>query len=232
MTTLVVTLVVAGSILAAQQAMSSGDKDEAGDLATPAHATEEFGFRFTPAIATGTKKAEPAVTVAVYEDFLCPACATFEERSGDFLRKAVESGQIVLEYRPFTFLLGASTNQYTQRASNAAACVADTAGVAEYAAFHQALFDDQPDEGSKGPDDDALSALATKSGAPDADSCIRDETFADWVAEAVIHGRERGITMTPTVSINDSILRVAGDNGNSAIPRPDDLERAIAQFAR
>ena len=231
MTTLVVVLAVAGSILVAQRTLSNDD-EPSGGFATPAHATEDFGFRLTPEIATGKEQSEPAVTVALYEDFLCPACGTFQERSGGYLRKAVESGQIAVEYRPFTFLLGASENRYTQRASNAAACVADTAGVAEFADFHEALFKDQPREGGPGPDDKALIALAKKSGAPDAAACIREEKFADWVAQAVIAGRERGVSSTPTVAINDSILRIAGDNGKPAIPGPDDLEEAIAQFAR
>lgn len=231
LTTIMVVLVVAASIVVAQRTLTGDDEGAMGDIDAPTNSTDDFGFRLTPTIATGEKTSEPAVTVALYEDFLCPACRTLEERSGTFLREAVASGQIVLEYRPFTFLIGASKNRYTQRASNAAACVADTAGVAAYAEFHDALFDKQPKEGGKGPADKALIALATKAGAPEAGPCIREEEFADWVAQAVIEGRERGVTMTPTVSINDSILRVVGDDGKPAIPRPDDLERAIDQFA-
>ncbi|AXT86576.1 hypothetical protein C6I20_16310 [Aeromicrobium sp. A1-2] len=228
-TTAVVVIAVVASTFGAQKALSARD-GSAPDVAAPKHSTKDFGFRLTPALATAKKKTEPAVTVALYEDFLCPSCRVFEERSGDFLRSAVEDGRIVIEYRPFTFLVGASTNRYAERASNAAACVADSAGVVAYADFHDRLYANQPKEGGDGPKDSKLIAWAKKAGAPDAAECIRDETFAAWVAQALAEGKSRGVSKTPTVSVNGSALQVAGQDGGTAIPGPDALEQAISSL--
>lgn len=230
-TTLMVVIAVAACVFGAQRLLSSGEEPvEAAD--TPQHASKDFGFRLTPALVNDDDQSEPAVTVAVYEDFQCPSCAVFKEDTGDFLREAVSSGRIVLEYRPFTFLADASTNRYTSRAANAAACVADATGVVQFAKFHDLAFAKQPDEGGPGPEDDTLIAWAEKAGASDVDSCIRDERFADWVNQAVTEGRDRGVSQTPTVAINESILSVSDDDGGTRLPEADDIERAIKRSGR
>ena len=229
-TTVIVLIAVAGSAFGAQRVLG-GDDAPVTD-ATPANATADFGFRLTPTLATGDDLPEPSVTVAVYEDYQCPSCATFEKNTGDFLRDAVRAGDIVLEYRPFSFLEGASTNRYATRAANAAACVADSAGVPEYAKFQAAAFAEQPEEGGPGPEDDTLIEWADEAGAPDAAPCIRDERFAEWIAQALAAGQELGVSSTPTVAINGSIVRVAGENGGSRLPGTEDIERAIKDLAR
>ena len=225
--TVVIVLAAIALVAASTALLQRQESSEADDIAAPRNATESFGFRLTPAIATGTDVADPAITVAVYEDFLCPTCRQFEEQSGAFLREAVASGRIVVEYRPFTFLLSATTNEYTQRAANAAACVADEAGVAAYAAMHDLLYVNQPPEGGAGPEDDRLVELAREAGAPDAGDCIRDRTFDAWVEAALAEGREAGISSTPTVVVNDQVLTVVNDNGRPVAPSTDDLEQAL-----
>ncbi|MGA8986932.1 DsbA family protein [Aeromicrobium sp.] len=228
-TTVVVVIGVVAATFGAQKALSIKNDNGAQALA-PQHATKDFGFRLTPALVEGKKRTQTPVTVTLYEDFLCPSCRVFEKRSGDFLRSAVKQGRIVLEYRPFTFLVGASSNRYTERASNAAACVADSAGVVAYAKFHDRLFAHQPTEGGAGHKDDKLIAWAKKAGAPKAERCIRDEKFADWIVQALAEGKDRGVSTTPTVSVNGSVLQVAGDSGGTAIPGPKVLEQAISRF--
>ena len=228
-TTLFVVIAVAASVFGIQRLLSPGDEPVAA-ADTPRHATEEFGFRLTPALVDGDDQADPAVTVAVYEDFQCPSCAVFEEETGDFLREEVDAGRIVLEYRPFTFLAAASTNRYSPRATNAAACVADETGVVALADFHELAFAKQPEEGGPGPEDDTLTTWAEEAGAADAAACIREEHFADWVNQAVVEGRDLGVSETPTVAVNGSILSVSDDDGGSRLPDADDIERAIERL--
>lgn len=217
------------AMIALASFLVSRKDDGVAEIAAPRNATDTFGFLLTPAVATGNPDApEAPVKVALYEDFLCPTCGRFESESGAFLRDAVAQGRISLEYRPFTFLIGASTNRYTQRAANAAACVADTAGVGAYAAFHDVLYANQPAEGGPGPDDDALIAFAEQAGAPKAAECIRSEKFEQWIVTALEKGREAGVESTPTVTVNNSILNVLGSEGRPVMPGTDDLERAIA----
>jgi len=47
---------------------------------------------------------------------------------------AKASGEIAIEYRPYSFLLQQSTNEYSQRAWNAAACVNDKGGAKAFIA--------------------------------------------------------------------------------------------------
>lgn len=194
---------------------------------SPKH-SKDHGFVLTPKAMTGDKKAKkPKVTVELYEDFLCPSCGIFEKQSQKFLDKQVRKGKITLIYKPVPFLVGASTNRYTERAHNAAACVADAAGVPAYRKFHHSLYKIQPDEGTAGPSDPKLITLAKRAGAPKVSSCIKDEKFEDWLAEGVKLARESDVQHTPTIVINNKILRIFGDNGNVVMPNTEDLERAI-----
>ncbi|EFQ84658.1 DsbA-like protein [Aeromicrobium marinum DSM 15272] len=225
-----ITIVLVIAAVAVAGYVLSGREDAAeADAATPANSTESFGFRLTPALATGTEVPDPPVTVALYEDFLCPSCRIFEERSGAYLRDAVTQGRIVLEYRPFTFLIGASTNRYTERAANAAACVADSAGVVPYANFHDLLYANQPAEGVAGHEDPVLVDFAAQAGAPDIAACVEEERFADWVKAALAEGREIGVSQTPTVVVNDVKVEVIGQSGGVVMPGTDELEQAISQ---
>lgn len=220
---LVIAAVAVGGYLAAT---GGGDDDGDADVAVPANSTgDTFGFELTPALATGTDLPKPAVTLGMYEDFLCPSCGEFERQSGAFVREQVAAGRISVVYHPFTFLVNASTNRYSQRASNAAACVADTAGVPQYAVFHELLYANQPAEGGPGHEDDVLIAWAEQAGAPDAAECIREETFEAWVAEATEYGLSKGINTTPTLTLNDSIVKEA--DGSVRVLGPDRLDEAI-----
>ena len=190
----------------------------------PRHATDDFGFELTPALATdGKNKGEDAVTIDVWEDFLCPSCEKFHERTGDFLRASVARGEITIVYHPFVFLLEASTNRYAQRAANAAACVADDAGVVAYADMHDLLLENQPAEGTAGPADARLLQLAKKAGAGDIKACVEDEKFTPWIEAALEDGREREVSTTPTVRIGSN--NIVNANGN--MPGPAELKIAI-----
>jgi protein-disulfide isomerase len=70
------------------------------------------------------------VTVDVYEDFLCPICRRFEEQTGGMIAQLVADGTVRVRYRPLAFLDRLSTDDYSTRALNAAAVVADAAGSA------------------------------------------------------------------------------------------------------
>jgi len=147
---LVAGLVLAvGAGIAVQAARTTAD----GPSGAPGGVTADgFGF------AVG--KASAPVTVEVYEDFLCPACRRFEESAGAQLRSMAADGAARVVYRPMAFLDGSSTNRYSTRALNAAACASDS-GAGGFSTMHGALFDAQPAEGGPGP--------VEGSGRPDAD---------------------------------------------------------------
>lgn len=148
------------------------------------------------------------VTVDVYEDFLCPACRQFEESAGGTLSALVDEGTVQVRYRPMAFLDQASTDDYSTRALNAAAVVADGAGVEAFVEFHDALFAEQPAEGGPGLPDERLIELAAQAGATggSVEEGIRELRFEDWTAQVTEAASRAGVTSTPTVLVDGEPL--------------------------
>ncbi len=94
----------------------------------------------------------------------CPACAHLQHESGDAIAAAVGQGRLAVIYRPLTFLDQGIT-EYSAHVANAMFLAAgpNTTGTA-FQAFVQDLWGHQEPEGSPGPTDDALSAMASESG--------------------------------------------------------------------
>lgn len=201
----------------------SDDKEDLKVLTTPSNVNKSYGIEYTPEVATGTAPKGEPVNVILYEDFLCPGCGALEQTAGAFLASAVEKGEISIEYRPYAFLTNASTNEYSQRAWNAAACVNDKGGPKAFKAFHDILFANQPAEGGAGPEDDQLIAWAKDAGVTGIESCIDKAKFTPWIEDALDQGQEDGVSGTPTVRIAGKDVSGAGDT----IPQPADIQKAI-----
>lgn len=148
------------------------------------------------------------VTLDVYEDFLCPICGQFEAETGSTIARLVEEGTVRVRYRPIAILDRLSTDDYSTRALNAAAVVADAAGRDAFLAFHGALFADQPREGSPGLSDAQLIALAGRAGAGGAGVAtgIRGLRFGAWAARVTDQASMDGVTGTPTVLVDGTPL--------------------------
>lgn len=140
------------------------------------------------------------VKVVLYVDFICPVCKSFEGQYNDTLTKLRNDGKITLEYRPLGFLDSRSTTNYSSRAANAAACVAN-ASPDKYADFFNALYGKQPAEGSAGLSDSDLKKMATDAGAQNIDKCVDDKTYRPYVKYATQEAQAIGVTGTPTVFV-------------------------------
>lgn len=149
------------------------------------------------------------VVVDVYEDFQCPVCKEFESQDGATLSSLVDEGKARVRYHPIAILDRASTDKYSTRAANAAAVVADAAGTAAFLKFHSALYAAQPAEGGAGLTDDQLVSMAAAAGAKGTavDSGIRDLRFGDWTATVTAESSKAGVTSTPTVLVNGTVLQ-------------------------
>ncbi len=142
-------------------------------------------------------------TIAVFVDFQCPVCKTFEEQYGPALEAAAEDGRITLEYHPIAILDRYSQGtEYSSRSAGAAVCVADS-NPDLYLDFAKALFDNQPAENTSGLTNEQLADFASQVGADDAVACITDETYKKFdVSQAKSHE----IQGTPTVEVNGERL--------------------------
>lgn len=154
-----------------------------------------------PVVAPGAEaEAGQPVKVVAYIDFICPVCKRFEDTYNEALTGLRNEGKISLEYRPLGFLDRQSSTNYSSRAANAAACVADKAPE-KYAEYVDLLFANQPAEGGAGLSDDKLKSLASDIGA-DINSCVDDKTFRPYVKYSTQLASNIGITGTPTIFVD------------------------------
>ncbi|MDN5668042.1 MAG: DsbA family protein [Renibacterium salmoninarum] len=158
---------------------------------------EQIGIKATPV-------GQP-VQVVVYLDFICEFCKAFEQTNASVLKQFQDAGQITLEYRPAGLLDGASTTNYSSRASNVAACVADQAPD-KYLDFVAALYQNQPAEGGTGLSNDQLKQYAKDAGA-NVDSCVDNATYRPMIQYVTGQAQAHGITSTPTIFVDGQSYR-------------------------
>ncbi|NDK90679.1 thioredoxin domain-containing protein [Gordonia desulfuricans] len=174
------------------------NKSSTGDATAPSVATGD-AFRITAAPAGTT----PAVTVTILEDFQCPACKQFEQLYGDALAQLRTNPKVAVDYRPIAILDRMSTTDYSTRAANASACVAESTKGANnfevWLKFHNLLYLNQPTEGGAGLTDSQLTTYANQAGAQNISDCVNDGQFKSWVADQT---KSADVTATPTVRIN------------------------------
>ncbi len=149
-------------------------------------------------------EADAPVTMAFYEDPQCPICQAFESQVGAQVSDAIAAGEVKVEYHIVSFLDGQSDNDYSSRAANALYVVADASGPEVFAKYHEALYANQPAEGTAGPEDDELIAMAVEAGADEAAvrPGIEDKIYEQWIVNATDQMSKDGVNGTPTVFID------------------------------
>lgn len=157
-------------------------------------------------LAVGTGK----TTVDTYIDPMCPYCGEFEQANGRTLGKLVNAGTITLRVHPLNFLDRSSQGtKYSSRAGSALTCVAASDPRATLT-FLSALYQNRPEENSKGLGDAKLTSLAHSVGATDVDACITSHTYAVWISrftDKALNGPIPGANIpsiqgTPTILVN------------------------------
>jgi protein-disulfide isomerase len=140
------------------------------------------------------------VRIDAYIDFMCPFCRQFEERSGAFLDRLLDSGAVTLVYHPLGFLDRLSTTRYSSRASAASGCASDFGAFDPY---KDALFANQPPEGGPGLSQEELVELGRVVGLRDQrfERCVLEEAHLPWTDFVTQVAAERGISGTPSVFV-------------------------------
>lgn len=170
----------------------------------------------TGAIAVG----DGAGTMDTYIDFMCPVCNQFEQAYGSAIQGLVDDGTITLNIHPISILDRASQGtEFSTRAASAMYCVAAADGSAAVP-FMQAMFANQPAEGSTGLTDEQMIAIASGVGVTGIDSCVTDGTYKGYVTamteKTPIAPGAQGIG-TPTIAVDGEVI------DNSTLPAPADL---------
>lgn len=193
--------------------LSDGILLSGNGTATAAVATKAIPAGSTP-VPTDPKAHADTVNIALYIDYQCPYCQQFETTNNDQIGKWVAAGIATVEVHPLAILDSSSKGaKYSTRAANAAACVANF-DPDKFLPVNNALFVQQPAEGTTGLTDAELKKLVSGAGAAGADvaSCIQDQTFATWVGAATKRATVgplpntdvANVTGTPTVLVNGS----------------------------
>ncbi|PZF63624.1 hypothetical protein DEJ33_13480 [Curtobacterium sp. MCPF17_047] len=171
---------------------------------------------------TATKQDDSVANITVYEDYMCPICNQFETGNMSQIKQWVQDGTATLEVRPFNLLDRASLgSKYSTRSAAAAACVANYDPDA-FLDVNSAFYENQPSENTRGLTNDKLADIAEKAGATNAEvqSCITDQRFAGWVADATNRALTEPLpnsdlpklTGTPTVLVNGKQYNGTGTN--------------------
>jgi protein-disulfide isomerase len=177
-----------------------------GDAALPAGAT-------AAGVAVGD--ADAPVTIDLFLDFQCPACAQYEQQVGATIDELVASGRARVVYHPVAYLNRFSSTQYSSRSSAAAGCAAD-AGVLPR--FVQLLYRNQPPEGGAGLPDERLVELGAQAGAgPDLAACVQDGRYAGWTRAVTDAASRAGVSATPTVLVNGAEIAPTAEALDAAV---------------
>ncbi|MET7691522.1 thioredoxin domain-containing protein [Streptomyces sp. NPDC005483] len=179
-------------------ANSGKDKDnKSGPVVAPSGAKGQDSL----AIPVGKEGARS--TLVVWEDFRCPACKAFETAYRPTVHELTESGKLKVEYHLATIIDGNMGGSGSRNAANAAACAQDAG---KFPAYHDVLYENQPDETS---DDYAktenLLDLAKKADGLDTPafrSCVEKGTHNTWVDKSAAAFRGGGFSGTPTVLLD------------------------------
>ena len=187
-----------------------------GQMVVPANLSD------TGAIPIGQTTAP--VTLEIYLDYMCPACGKFEKANSDEIDRLLKAGTVKVALRPISFLDRTSQGtRYSTRAANAMATVADRAPASVWA-FNTALYEHQPQEGTRGLSDGQIADLALKAGVPqDVVDRFQQRIFEPWLAKTTETAFGSGVQGTPTVKINGTVFK--GD-AYSAGPLTQAIEAA------
>jgi protein-disulfide isomerase len=160
-----------------------------GPLVSPAHA-------LGPNQGEALGNASAPVLVEEYGDFRCPACAGFERQVGPTIRQLVDQGRIRFVFHDYARLGPGSV-----LAANAATCAGDAGG---FWAYHDALYAEQAQGSSGTLTAERLIGLGRRLGigGPTFAGCVRNATYAPWVAKVTDEGSRRGVGAIPAVFVD------------------------------
>jgi len=213
---LVVLSIVAVTLISMNQSPARGPLNMASD---GIKIGEELAAERTPGLkpdavpAASKTNTDGVIDIQLYVDYLCANCGTFAQNNSEQLRQWVESGAATLEIHPIALLTTKSAGtQYSLRAANAAACVAEYSPDTFFD-FHNSLFVDQPQEGSEGLSDEQLVDRAAGAGVTDISkvrTCIEKKRFSAWVQAATVRALNGpipnadipAITTAPTIIVD------------------------------
>jgi protein-disulfide isomerase len=164
--------------------------------------------------------ADAKVVVVEYSDFQCPYCQQFATGPERQLREEyVDSGTVRFVYRHLAFIGDEST-----WAAEASECANEQGRFWDY---HDKLFDEQAGENQGAFSKNNLKRFAADLGldAEQFNQCLDSGEYRDQVREDVRGAQRRQINSTPSILVNDQLIR----NGANYQVLQMAIEAALAQ---
>jgi protein-disulfide isomerase len=204
-------LAIAGGVGALVASTGGDDGGDGRPSAAPAGATGDNKL----VIPSGASDAPS--TLAVYEDFRCPACGYFEKTFRGTVHGLENSGLLKADYHLVRIIDGNLGGTGSLNAANAAACAQDEG---RFRAYHDVLYANQPQESQdRFASKRYLIQLAGQvNGLKTAafTSCVNSGKYDDWVAKSNAAFGGSGFSSTPTILLNGT--DIYGDTKNPLTP--------------
>ena len=206
-----VAVVVLGGVVFFAQRGGEANPITFGETADPLIEISETGV-----ITVGE---DSAPTVQIWEDYMCPACASFEGQNGERIAEAVEAGDLQVEFHTLNFLNGQSgSGEYSTRALAAVQCVAAKDSLPVFFDVKNAFFAQQPAEGGGDRTAGELADTAEAAGAnPDTVECVSNvegnggmdkaSDTADNAQQSIREITDR--VSTPTVAFEGEVVEIS-----------------------
>jgi len=161
-------------------------------------------------VATNLTGYKQTANIVLYLDYASPKTATFNEANGSAIEQWLAAGYITLEIHPVSTSTTAS-NDYSKRAANALACVANS-DPNHFLAVSDALLAKASTKKETTMSTAALQSLVSKAGVTDAAvaGCINGYTYASWVTAAtqratqggLLNANKKSLTTVPLVVVD------------------------------
>jgi protein-disulfide isomerase len=176
------------------------------------------------------------VNIVTYVDYLCQYCGQFERANNAQIKKLLDSGAATLEVHPLPFYANRSAQgtQYSLRASNAAACVANYSPD-DFFDFNRLMFEHEPAQTSAGLTDTRITALAKQAGASRLSSirrCITARTFESWTEAALDRASTGPLPNSEVKRVKVEelpLILVDGQRYTGSVTHPSDFRAFIQQ---
>jgi protein-disulfide isomerase len=164
-------------------------------------------------IATVRDKKSSVVSIRIYLDYFCPVCNAFETANKAQLTNWLKKGAVTLEIHPISILDRSSLGtEYSTRAANAAACVANYSPD-DFWAFTEEIYAKQPAEDTVGLTDAQILGVITDAKVQNISQitpCVNKQKFKAWVGDATTRALNgplpdssaKAVSGTPTVIVD------------------------------
>ena len=151
-------------------------------------------------------------TLDLWEDFQCPACASFEGAFGKQVNDMAKANEVKLVVHVLSFLDKNLGNDSSNRAANAAFCAADQDRFLEY---HQTTFANQPEQEGTGYTDAQLGQFAQTAGITGAgldtwQKCFDAREHNQYVESVQTQSAKDGVNGTPTLKLDGQVVQLQG----------------------